>query len=158
MIIENPLFVEEIPENGAAKGHVRFALKSKAPDDIALVGFCANIAASLLFERLQAQGTNIVITLRKDDAGVDVLARHENDGVNLTWTPKPADPASLAQVQERISNKTFLLTQKKDAPAAPIKTVAAEDSRPKDMPNPADREKMSEEEEDYLVKQLHRIP
>ena len=153
MILENALFSQEIPAKGAGKGHVRFHLKSAKPEDIALVGFCANVAASLLFERLQAQGTNIIMNLSKD-ALIDVLARTENDGLNLLWNPKPADPAQINDTQERIRNKTFLIgkvqvSEKKEITEEPLKNEPS----PQLPDHPAD-----EDHEDYLVKQLYRVP
>jgi hypothetical protein len=156
MIVDNPLFTEEIPPKAIGRGHVRFNLKSRTPDDVALLGFCANVTASVLFERLQAQGTNIIISLNENDARVDVLARYENDGVNILWNPKPADPASLAQAQERIRNKTFILSAEQ-----PKETHGEPARKTEELPiqqNATDKESMSEEEEDHLVKQLHRIP
>jgi hypothetical protein len=150
MIIDNPLFSEEIPEKGATTGHLRFHLKHASPDDLAVVGFCTNVTASLLFERLQAQGTNIIISLNKENSRVDVLARAEDDGLNLIWTPKTLEAAQLNEIAERIKNKTFLF----DKEASP-KTVDVEKAA---QPAPAVQKESSEEEEDYLVKQLHRIP
>lgn len=144
-MIENALFKQEIPEKGATKGHVHFAIKSRSPEDIALVGFCANVAASLLFERMQAQGTNIIFTLSQNDATSDVLARHENDGLNLQWTPKPADPSQLNDVQERIRNRTFFIGKKQPE-------IKEQKEPIQQAPT------ITDDEEDYLVKQLHRIP
>lgn len=149
MIVDNPVFSEEIPDKGLTPGHLRFHLKQVDKNDIALVGFCANVTASLLFERLQAQGTNIIISLRKDAPHVDVIARTEEDGLNLVWPPKSIDATQLNDIAERIKGKTFLLG--KETPK-PTEVVLAP---PKEQPKPED---MTEAEEDYLVKQLHRIP
>jgi hypothetical protein len=156
MIIQNPLFTEEIPEKGAARGHVRFASSSSKPEDVALMGFCANVAASVLFERMQAQGTNIIITIDKDSSRIDVLARAENDGLNFLWTPKPAE--RVDEIQERIRNKTFFFGKEdksgaktESRPEQHEPTTHAPASKTPDQASPDD-------EDDYLVKQLHRIP
>jgi len=159
--LSNDLFTFEVPQKGATKGQVRFVVASARPDDIALVGFCANVTASLLFERLQAQGTNIVIDLSAQKSRIDVLARYENDGLNLLWTPKQMDAAKLASVQERIRNKTFMFG-KQDSLAAPKvqppkpERSTEQSSMPK-MESPR-VEQLSDTEEEYLVKQLIRIP
>jgi hypothetical protein len=180
IVTENQLFTEEIPEKGATKGQVRFSLKSRKPDDIALAGFCANIAASLLFERMQAQGTNMIIDL-SDSSRIDVLARYEDDGLNLLWTPKPAEPSTLDSAQERIRNKTFFIGkereekkenkedrkeereekegkgERKEERTQSKETGGKKEERiPQAAPSAEDM--LSEEEEDYLIKQLHRIP
>ena len=155
MIIQNPLFTQEIPEKGAVKGHIRFNSHSREPSDVALIGFCANVSASLLFERMQAQGTNIIFTIDRESTRVDVLARVENDGLNLIWTPKAAE--RLDEIQEKIRNKTFFfdkeeqqVTTKVAAPPAEIKHAE------KKVPDSA--HEPTHDEEEYLIKQLHRIP
>lgn len=158
---ETPIFTQEVPDKGAARGHVRFTLKSRAPEDVALVGFCANVTASLLFERMQAQGTNIVMHFTKESGVIDVLARAENDGLDLLWNGKQADPAQLSDIQERIRNKTFFIGKEAKAPVA--ERLPAEKHPPESPPSvaiplPAQKEEMSEAEEDHLIKQLHRIP
>jgi hypothetical protein len=149
MIVDNPLFSEEIPEKGVTEGHLRFHLKQADPNDIALLGFCANVTASLLFERLQAQGTNLIISLNKENSRVDILARAEEDGLNLNWAPKTIDPNQLNDIAERIKSKTFLIG-KEAAPKA-VDVDKPQTPPPKETAH-------TEEEEDYLVKQLHRIP
>ena len=162
MIISTPLFDEELLEKGATSGHIRFTLKSRKPEDIALVGFCANVASSLLFERMQAQGSNIIMNLTREGGTIDVLARRENDGLDLLWTPK--DPGAINEVQERIKNKTFMIGKDRGAQ----KSVEQQDNVIIGQSTNGNKihakvtiektEGLSEEEEDYLVKQLHRIP
>jgi hypothetical protein len=148
MIIQNPLFTQEIPEKGAAKGHIRFASTSRDPADVALLGLCANITASLLFEKLQAQGTNIILNLAKDTR-VDVLARTEGDGINLLWIPKPMEQQQLTDTQERIRNKAFFIGKaaqvaQKDELTTPVLTTKEPD--------------VEVDEEDEMIKHLHRVP
>jgi hypothetical protein len=161
IVTENQLFVEEIPELAAAKGQVRFTMKSRTPEDVALTGFCANVAASLLFERLKAQGTNIIIDYGTE-AHIDVLARYEDDGINLLWTPKPSEPSQLDSTQERIRNKTFFIgkaeKQEEKSTTQTGSQQPGEAKAEKISPARSTDEALSEEEEDYLVKQLHRIP
>jgi hypothetical protein len=168
---ENPLFTVDIPEKGASKGHTRIDMKSSSTPDVLLGTLCASLHASILFERLQAQGTNIIIDLGRNHARFDVLARYENDGINLQWTPRPQDQAQLSLTAERISNKTFMIgkgekkagnagTQQSPGSDIPVPTPDAKHSA---QPMPAapqskHDEPLSEAEENYLVKQLHRIP
>lgn len=155
--IDNPLFYQEIPEKGAARGHIRFSLKDRAPESIALAGFCANITASVLFERMQAQGTNIILQLTKEDARIDVIARAENDKLDLLWEGKQVDPGQMNDIQERISNKTFFIGKEKPDTEKKVEkqeVIQKPDPKPTEPPI----EVHTEEEEDYLTKQLHRIP
>jgi hypothetical protein len=158
--IDTPLFLQDIPEKGAAKGHLRYTLKGRAPGDIALVGFCANVGASLLFERMQAQGTNIILQLDKENARIDVLARYEDDGLNLQWQNKQVDPAQMGNIQELIKNRTFFLGKEQHVPEQKPSPPPAEHAAAPESVRPALTQvaPQTEEEEDYLVKQLHRIP
>ena len=173
MTLENALFAMEIPELGATKGHVRFDLRSLEPDAIGTTALCATVASAILFERLQAQWTHLVIGLDGSRGTVHALARWEDDGLDLTWTPKPLEPSRMEEIAGRIKDKTFLIgkDQPKNAPfsqapqgsGAPTERPAAPSTAP-----PPDAEEhaprgladgvLTPEEEDYLVKQLLRVP
>lgn len=201
--LQTPLFTLEVPEKGAAKGHARILSASSSSDDIALLGFCASVLSNVLYEKMQAGGTSIVISIAKDDVRADILARHEDDGVDLQWELKPGDPAQLDAVQERIRAKTFFI--KNESPAkmpvtatpntdaastsAPSPDAGSSPSKASQAPHPgaADTTGLGahttsssapvapdggrgnavanghtddedDEKDDYLVKQLHRVP
>jgi hypothetical protein len=171
IVLQTPLFTQEVPENGAAKGHVRFVSATTKVDDVALIGLCASITASLLYRTLKAAGTNVIITLSEEGVRADVLARYEDDGVNVQWPLKPGDPAQLDSVQERIRAKTFFIkpparkdTMMNDA-AMNVPGAGPQDGTPgaaalpsSSAPPGAPLDAESEEAEEYQVKQLHRVP
>ncbi len=173
MTLENALFVMDIPERGATKGHIRFDLRSLEPDAVGTTALCATVASAILFERLQAQWTHLVIGLDGSHGSVHALARWEDDGLDLTWTPKPLEPGRMEEIAGRIKDKTFLLG--KDAPKnAPMPQApqgsgapTARPAAPPSAPPPSSEERapagladgvLTPEEEDYLVKQLLRVP
>jgi hypothetical protein len=179
VIVTTPIFHQEVPEQGAAKGHVRFTLNSLKPEDFALAGFCATVASTVLYERLQAGGTSFIIDFTKEIARIDVLARYQDDGLDFQWPLNPADGAELDAIQERIRAKTFLISSEKSTVSnaergaekgaektsdATVKTnvssaVSAEKTAIPVVDSSSDASsERSEEEEDYLTKQLHRIP
>lgn len=135
MLLENDLFRQEIPEKGIIDGHVRFVMSRTEPDDVAIVGFCANVTASLLFEKLQAQGTNTLISL---DGRADVVARNADDGLNMQWTPRQEEPQRLDDIAERIAKKLR-------TPSAPQQEEPVEETP-------------QEEDDEAFVKQITRIP
>ncbi|HIH23881.1 TPA: hypothetical protein HA251_02495 [Candidatus Woesearchaeota archaeon] len=199
IVLQTPLLTLEVPEKGAAKGHARITSVSSSPEDIALLGFCASILSNVLYEKMQAGGTSIVISIAKDDVRADILARQEDDGVDLQWEYKPGDPAQLDAVQERIRAKTFFI---KNDPPAKLSAAAsnagaagahaqssqsspahskvsssgaagASASELPSVPPPATASPAGgdvgaathrsandedDERDDYLIKQLHRIP
>ncbi len=167
LVLQTPIFTQEVPEKGSVKGHVRFLSSSVLLKDIELCSFAASITSAVLYEKLQASGTTLIITVGKDSTKIDVLARYENDGVDLQWEMKPGDATKLDEVQEKIRSKTFIMMHEtKSAPVqanvAPekaisdLKSVDAKQNLPESSHEPAT--KVEEEKEDYLVKQLHRIP
>lgn len=156
--IDNPIFYQEIPEKGAARGHIRFSVKGRTPENVALAGFCANITASVLFERMQAQGTNIILQLTKEEARIEVIARAEDDKLNLLWEGKQVDPGQMNDIQERIRNKTFFIGTEAPPLAAPKSETQEVTPKPDARPSEPPLDVHTEEEEDYLTKQLHRIP
>lgn len=142
-------FTLEVPEQGAVRGHVRMSSSSAAPDDIAALGMCANVLSSILFERMQAQGTNIIMHLGQG-AEVEVLARTEGDGLDFRWAPKQVDPGRFEEIQGRIQNKAFFIGKDQAGPSArepPAQNAAALPEHHAD-----------EGDEDELVKHLYRIP
>jgi|GEM_PF-3807035 len=172
-LFDCPLFTLSVPEKGSSKGHIRFSVRSARPEDVELVAFCANVTASLLFERMQAQGTNIIISLDKESSRIDVLSRLEDDGVELLWPPKQMEPRQLDEIRERIRSKTFLLENKMMEPrstpkAAPFDEPASASSIGHSINHPIEHPAEhgpdaaitpeQEAEEDYQIKQLHRIP
>jgi len=171
MTLETPLFVMDIPEQGATKGHVRFDLRSLEPDAIGMTALCATVASAILFERLQAQWTHLVIGLDGSHATVHALARWEDDGLDLTWPPKTLEPGRMEEIANRIRDKTFLIGKDtpKSAPAAPqgSGSQASRPAAPSTAPPLASEEYapagladgvLTPQEEDYLVKQLLRVP
>lgn len=137
MLIENSLFKENIPEKGIIDGHIQFKMARSDSETIGIVGFCANITGSVLFEQLQAQGTNIVFSLAEQGT-VDVVARNQDDGLNLQWQPKDFEENRLDDIAERIK-----------------RTLAPEEKEVRKQP---EEPEPSAEENEAHVKQLTRIP
>lgn len=163
MIVETSLFSEEVPEKGIIDGHVRFTLSSSQPDDVAVVAMCANFAASVLFDRLKAQGTNIIFSLRDDGGRMDVVARNTNDGITLDWPPKKTDAAKLTEVHSKLSDKMLALVPKKKDIAkqehASGHNQTGHDGHEGGNTNTSHGSKHhSDDEDEQLVKILRRIP
>ena len=63
----------------------------------------ASVTASLLFEGLKAQGTNIILTLdTKSDLKTAVIPRFEKDGLELLWEMKQGDLQEIKNTAEKI--------------------------------------------------------
>lgn len=144
--------------NGANPGHSfvipkqHIPILEQAPSH--LVGKLFNVAnkiSSAIFDALKVQGTNIFVA-NGVPAGqkvahlmVNVIPRHENDGVNIEWPPKQLSEEEMSTVElkikEEIGNVGFSESPKpkQETKAQPVsKEVSGEDN--------------------YLIKQLRRIP
>ena len=88
---------------------------------------------SLLFQGLGAQGTNIIVKSgvsddNKDSLVVHVIARWENDGLDLQWEPSK-EKGDLTEVASRLCDATFVIehSQKKKEP---LKVIDLSTPRP----------------------------
>ncbi len=143
--------------NGANPGHSFVIPKQHIPilEQVPshLVGKIFNIAnkiSSTIFGVLKVQGTNIFVA-NGVPAGqkvahfmVNIIPRKENDGINLQWQPKQLSEEEMSTIELKIKEG--------------IGSVGFEET-PK--PTKQEEEPVSEsisEEDNYMVKQLRRIP
>jgi len=113
----------------------------------------SNKLSTALFESLNIQGTNIMINngvpagQHVPHFSVNIIPRSENDGLNLQWTPKQMSEeemeTTLYQLKEAAENIHPSGFEKEGK-----KVVVTEEEEPKKI----------SEEENYLMKQLRRIP
>jgi len=145
--------------NGANIGHTFVIPKEHIPilEQIPshLIGKLFNVSnkvSSAIFEALGVQGTNIFVT-NGITAGqkvahfmINVIPRKENDGVNLQWQTKQLSEEEMSTVELKIKEE--------------IGSIGVGEV-PKIALQPKKAETISETEsgeENYLVKQLRRIP
>ncbi|MBU1202306.1 MAG: HIT family protein [Nanoarchaeota archaeon] len=148
VIYEDNIVFSYLVKNPAAKGHILIipkkpvkSIEELSEEEVAHIFNLANVSATSLFQILGAQGTNI-ITDEQDGFVINVVARKQDDGLNFLWTPKQVSAPDMDSVTSSISSKiTF-----KEEPKNPPKV----DDQPQD--------KFSDDEENYLLKQLERIP
>lgn len=107
--------------NPIALGHLKIYPKVKVStlDDlpakvISHLFSLATRCASLLFDGLQAQGTNIILNEGKnanqqdDNICIDVIARAEKDELSFVWQPKQGDMEQIKQIASEISSKIIV--------------------------------------------------
>ncbi|MBS3142349.1 HIT family protein [Candidatus Woesearchaeota archaeon] len=148
-LIEHEEITYAQPHKPAIPGHVlmipkqHVAIIEQIPDEeFGKMMVQANKVSMALFESLQAQGTNIIIQNgisagQKDPhVCVHVIPRREEDGLNFLWVPKTLNEEEMSTIELRIKeNLTVQLKPKEVEPPKPEKVT-----------------------DDYLLKQLHRIP
>ena len=157
LIYEDDTAVAVLMKKGAVLGHIKIFPKKKvtflkqlSDEEADHLFSIASMCSVSVFEYFGAQGTNIILsegTFMADDEWLnfDVLPRKFDDGINLQWTPKQLDEAEMKNAQELLSDGAFGIGKETE-----------EKKEPENLDK--DKAKTIEDEEDYQIKQLHRIP
>ncbi|MFH1212198.1 MAG: HIT family protein [Candidatus Woesearchaeota archaeon] len=156
----------------ASLGHILVAPKQhytileQVPDDILGELFViANKLSILLFETLNAQGTNMIIQngvvagQSENHFFIHVIPRRQNDGLNFEWELKKATDDELATA--RLKYEPFckdLLVAKQSKPAASPLGPKAEESTVPIEAKGAIEIKQEKDRVNYLLSNLDRIP
>lgn len=147
------VFIEQQP---CAQGHLVIAPKSHVPTirdctpEVAKKLLrAASACSTAVFELAGAHGTNILCTEGVDEHfAVHVIPRKTEDGLDFRWQPKQVAPEEMDSITERLKDKAFYIGKKKQ------ETVMVPDAEEVKK----DTEEFFEEEENYLIKHVQRIP
>lgn len=115
MIYEDAAVLAELPNPGAAIGHIHITPKQDVDElsdldkeEALQLFWTASFAATAVFETLGAQGSNIVLSDNKN-IQLNVYARNQDDGLGLRWQPEPGDQAELKQTAKQISEAFWFI-------------------------------------------------
>lgn len=149
IVYEDALVQLRLASAAAAKGHLMLVPKKKTvhlsdldEEESAHFFLVASYAAAIIFQGLKAEGTNIIV--EEQDLVAHIIGRKSDDGLNFQWKPGESDEGTLNDMQEAIKDKAFMIGK-----------TAAEEQREPMTENELQDE---EERENYLIKQLIRIP
>lgn len=129
-------------------------------EDMTHFYYVASFASTAIYEIFgggQDLGTNILLNegngsgSRFRQVTIDIIPRKPEDGINFRWEPKPGDQQQIAEVEKSIRDQTFFIEQ-----GGSVTTSGgsiSEVSKPS-----AKTESVDGGPENYLVKQLNRIP
>jgi histidine triad (HIT) family protein len=159
MLYEDEQIAIMLAPKPAVAGHIILAPKTHAaileqvPDFVIGKLFDkANKVSIAVFETLGAEGTNIIAN-NGVAAGqnvnhfiLNVLPRKENDGMSFAWQPRQLSEEEMSTIELKLKDES-----------KNIGIFEKEKPKPKEEKKP---EKMKEEkeEENYLLKQLDRLP
>lgn len=139
-----------IQDEPATLGHVKIHPHSQAPslesmkeEHVVHLFHVASVCASILFEGLQAQGTNIICNNGDGPVYVEVLARSEGDNLGYNWEPKQGNPAEISQIADQIASKIVPVEP-------PLEKPIVQES-PEEIPQEEDAVNLK-------IEQLRRIP
>ncbi len=156
-IYEDDNILAVLDMNGSGPGHCfvmpkeHHTIMEQVPDS--LMGGLFNVAnkiGSAVFESLNIQGTNVFVE-NGVAAGqniahfmIQVIPRNENDGINLQLQPKQLSEEEMSTVELKLKEET-----------ANIGYFEKTESKKSAKPKP---EEVLDDEDDYLLKSLTRIP
>ncbi len=162
-IYEDNSIIAVLPEDATVLGHIRVfpkahkeTLEDLDSDVMTQMFFCANYAATAVFEGLGAEGTNILIRngevadQKESHVCIDILPRKSEDGLNFQWEPTQLSPEDMDNVKDQIKDHTAFIGKQK--PEQPKKEESENISKEvsKELPKP--------DEDNYLTRKLIRIP
>ena len=132
-----------------------YMIIEQMPDyEVAEIFQKVNKISTAVFESLGAQGTNIILHngvaagQNHSHLMVHVIARREGDSLDFQWQPKSLSEEEMSTVELKIKDAAKNIGSFESRPAKPIE-MKKEVRQIKEKPG---------EEENYLIKQLERIP
>lgn len=157
---DDQIFVMHAPKP-AAFGHVLVLPKKHAmiieqiPDfEVGEIFEKVNKISTAVFESLGAQGTNIILQngvaagQNHSHLMIHVIPRKEGDGIDFTWQPKQLSEEEMSTVEIKLKELTKNIGAFDEKPTAPV-----------EMDKEIEQIKGDDgDEENYLIKQLRRIP
>jgi len=155
-IYEDDKILAMLHDTPASIGHIiivpkkHYNIIEQVPDYIVShMMIVANKLSTAVFEGLNAHGTNIIINNGPDAQqtmphfSVHIIPRRENDGLNFNWMPKQLTEEEISTVEIQLKEQT----QK-------VGNFETEEKAPLEEKGPA----RVIDEENYMTKQLNRIP
>lgn len=174
IVYEDKLVIAYIPEKPMVPGHIRIQPRKKArllsdlnPEEVEHLFYTASYSATILFEGLQAHGTNIILTEKSEKEEdpqlcIDVISRIQEDGLNFQWQPLKLEPLEMDKIADQLKDKADYF---KDALVNNRDFFASKGSSSSKTITPKSSAVIKEEEDEegnkktnYLLKSLHRIP
>ncbi len=130
-------------QNPLTQGHLLLEPKQKISsfeecDTQLCVYLCemANSVAGILFEELQAHGTNILIRDGKESHTntliIEIIARFENDGLSYQWSPKQLSQDDFIDSAKHISDAIIIGDAPKPSTSTKNETVTTKEEVSKD--------------------------
>jgi diadenosine tetraphosphate (Ap4A) HIT family hydrolase len=179
VVYSDKVCVAKIADRALNAGHLRIiakkkdSLKSVNEDELIHMFTISSFSASVLFETLKAQGTNIILN-QKNGLELSVVPRFENDGIELMWEMKQGDPQKIQAAAAKIKDK-LIIGEVKDFSKVDLdketdevmKTMPPEDAVPEgqidvnkkvNIVNPISKSTPEKPKKNYLFDALRRIP
>lgn len=152
LVYEDELTAAFLNSKPSTAGHIvlypkaHFPIIENIPEEMFGQLFsAANKLSVACFDVLEAHGTNILINngvaagQKTSHSQIHIIPRFENDGLNIHWQPNKTDEEELTKMQSLIKSE---LEKKEEVKAT----------------EPKKEQDIIHDEENYMLKQLERIP
>jgi histidine triad (HIT) family protein len=119
LLFEDDSFFTMLSDEPWSVGHIlvipkkHFSILEQIPEELVGKMFeLANKASMCVFEGLGAQGTNILVQngipagQKANHVMIHIIPRFENDGIELSWTPKQASDEELNEIEAKFKQET----------------------------------------------------
>ncbi len=130
---------------------------------ISKIGRIANKISTAIFESLNIQGTNVMMQnglpagQKYNHFVVNIIPRIQNDKLNLEWKTKQLSEEEMATVELKIKENTKSVGIVEKEKELPI-NLDIQEPEVVGRRLGAKSEEAGEEEENYLIKHLRRVP
>lgn len=155
-VYEDQKVIAVLSPEPMSNGHVlvipkeHYPIIENIPDsDVAFLFWIANKISISLFETLQSQGTNIFVQngiaagQKYSHFIINIIPRMPGDGINLEWQPKQLTEEEMSTIELKLKEQVGTVGQ-----------FSAEKAKLINM----DKKEILDDEDNYLVKHLRRIP
>jgi histidine triad (HIT) family protein len=157
IIFQDEKIVAMLSPRPCCQGHIivmpkeHFAIIEQVPDY--LMGYLSRIVNKIsivVFEVFQAKGTNILIQngvaagQKTNHFMIHIIPRKENDNLNFQWQPKQLSEEQMSTTEIKLKEES-----------SGIGDFEKEEKKPVKVDNEIEN---IDKEENYLIKQLNRIP
>ncbi|MBN2567505.1 HIT family protein [Candidatus Woesearchaeota archaeon] len=159
VVYEDERIFAFLDQNPVGAGHIivmpkeHFPILEQIPDDIVGELFSvANRLSTAVFETLGAHGTNLLLMngpaagQKAPHAMLNLIPRFNGDGLDFSWKTKKLSEEEMSTVELQIKEHQ------------PVIGLAEEKKGPVAQPQEPDQVGEGEGEENYLIRQIRRIP
>jgi diadenosine tetraphosphate (Ap4A) HIT family hydrolase len=122
-LFSDSLISMDLSDSPISKGHIIVSpvrdvknLIDLSDDEISTLFFGASYSATALFELIGAHGTNIFLTEGNSKLELNVVARKENDGLNMLWNPTELSSSDMDGVFNKLKDTVDKLIWERDNP------------------------------------------
>lgn len=157
-LYEDDKIIAFLAQKPATTGHIiitskeHYPILEQIPDFVVGDLFTkANKLSTACFETIGAEGTNLLMQngiaagQKHNHAVLHIIPRRENDGIDLAWKPRQLSEEEMSTIELKVKQET-----------EGVGAFEKEEEKPIEEEKPEEME--SGPEEDYLLKQLERLP